>query len=165
MLNRRDCALIAAGASIAIVAAAVPRARRALHSFLVPAPPTRTLIVSADVLRKFVTSVLEKMGVDNAAAQTAADVLVLADLRGIDSHGVARLHAYCVMLRDGTMNPRPNVRVVRETASTATIDGDGGLGLIVAPRAMAIAMDKAAASGSGWVSVKNSNRTAAQTMD
>ena len=61
------------------------------------------------------------------------------------------------MLRKGTINPRPNVRIVRETASTAVVDGDNGLGLVVAPKANAIAMRKAEECGSGWVSVRNTN--------
>ena len=80
-----------------------------------------------------------------------------SDLRGIDSHGVARLHTYFDMLAFGRINPRPNIRVVRETPSTATVDGDNGLGLVVGPRANAIAMEKAEAVGSGWVSVSNTN--------
>ena len=108
-------------------------------------------------LREFSQRVLEHFGVPALDAAGAADVLAAADLRAIDSHGVARLHTYFEMLELGRINPRPNVRVVRETPSTATVDGDNGLGLVVAPRANAIAMDKAEQFGSGWVSVCNSN--------
>jgi len=61
------------------------------------------------------------------------------------------------VLELGRINPRPNPRIVRETPSTATFDGDNGLGLVVGPKANALAMEKAAAVGSGWVSVRNSN--------
>src|SRR5262245_46820724 len=61
------------------------------------------------------------------------------------------------MLTLGRINPRPRIRIVRETPSTATVDGDNGLGLVVGPKANAIAMDKAAHAGSGWVAVRNTN--------
>jgi LDH2 family malate/lactate/ureidoglycolate dehydrogenase len=108
-------------------------------------------------LHEFSIRVFESFGVPADDARLAADVLVAADLRGVDSHGVARLHAYFDMLTLGRINPRANPRVVRETASTAALDGDNGLGLVVGPKANALAMDKAAAAGSGWVSVRNSN--------
>ena len=103
------------------------------------------------------TRVFRHFGVPEADARQAADVLATSDLRGIDSHGVARLHTYFDMLTLGRINPRPEVRIVRESPSTATVDGDNGLGLVVGPRANAIAMDKAEAVGSGWVSVCNTN--------
>jgi L-2-hydroxycarboxylate dehydrogenase (NAD+) len=84
-------------------------------------------------------------------------VLARSDLRGIDSHGVARLRTYYDMLDHGRINPRPRLRILRESASTATVDGDNGLGLVVGPRANQIALDKADEAGSGWVSVCNTN--------
>ncbi|HSK30074.1 MAG TPA: Ldh family oxidoreductase, partial [Candidatus Limnocylindria bacterium] len=80
-----------------------------------------------------------------------------SDLRGIDSHGVARLHTYFEMLDLGRINPKPKITVVREKFSVATVDGDNGLGLVVGPKANEIAMDKAERHGSGWVSVCNTN--------
>jgi LDH2 family malate/lactate/ureidoglycolate dehydrogenase len=108
-------------------------------------------------LREFTQRVLQHFGVPAPDAAGASDVLAAADLRAIDSHGVARLHTYFEMLSLGRINPRPKIHIVRETPSTATVDGDNGLGLVVAPRANAIAMDKAEQFGSGWVSVCNSN--------
>jgi L-2-hydroxycarboxylate dehydrogenase (NAD+) len=108
-------------------------------------------------LHQFSTRVFESFGVPPDDARLAADVLAAADLRGIDSHGVARLHSYFDMLKLGRINPRPNPRMVRETPSTATFDGDNGLGLVIGPKANALAMDKALAAGSGWVSVRNTN--------
>ena len=118
---------------------------------------SKTYRIPAPRLRAFAAAVFASCGVDPADAREAADILVSADLRGIDSHGVARLKAYFTMLRTGKINPRPVVRVVAETASTATVDGDNGLGLVVAPKANAIAMRKAAECGSGWVAVRNTN--------
>ena len=97
------------------------------------------------------------MGCSLQDATTAATVLISADLRGIDSHGVARLSGYLRLWEAGRINSKPNIRVVHETPSTAVVDGDAGLGLVVAPFAMQIAIDKAKNVGTGWVSVKNSN--------
>jgi LDH2 family malate/lactate/ureidoglycolate dehydrogenase len=108
-------------------------------------------------LEIFCTAVFSKMGCSEADAKLATDVLVSSDLRGIDSHGVARLSGYVRLWEAGRINPTPNIKIVHETPSTATIDGDAGLGLVVAPKAMQIAMEKAKDVGSGWISIKNSN--------
>ena len=108
-------------------------------------------------LRVFTHEVFLSIGCGEADAKLAADVLLKADLRGIDSHGVARLIGYVRLWDKGRINPRPNIKIVHETPSTATVDGDAGLGLVVAPFAMKIALEKAENVGSGWVSVKNSN--------
>lgn len=97
------------------------------------------------------------MGCPEAQAETAATVLLSADLRGVDSHGVARLSGYVRLWESKRINARPNIRIVHESPSTAVVDGDGGLGLVVAPYAMQVAIDKAKNAGTGWVSVKNSN--------
>ena len=114
-------------------------------------------IFPIETLREFSTRVFLHFGVPKADAAQAADVLASADLRGIDSHGVARLTSYADLLSEGLINPTPRIRIVRSTASTATIDGDNGLGLVVGPQANEIAMDMAAKAGSGWVSIGNSN--------
>ena len=108
-------------------------------------------------LHEFASRVFEHFGVPLDAANQAADILVLSDLRGIDSHGIARLRSYVSMLSIGRINPRPNISIVRESLSTATIDGDNGLGLVVGPKANAIAMEKADHVGTGWVAVKHTN--------
>jgi LDH2 family malate/lactate/ureidoglycolate dehydrogenase len=81
----------------------------------------------------------------------------MADVRGIDSHGVARLNTYVDLLMAGRINPKARIKIVRESPSTATVDGDNGLGLVVGPKANEIAMEKAEAVGTGWVSVCNTN--------
>jgi L-2-hydroxycarboxylate dehydrogenase (NAD+) len=116
-----------------------------------------TQIYPIERLREFSTRVFLHFGVPKPDASLAADVLATSDLRGIESHGVARLHTYYDMLAFGGINPRPKTRIVRETPSTATVDGDNGLGLVVGPWANTIAMEKAQAVGSGWVSVGNTN--------
>ncbi len=112
---------------------------------------------SYERLYQFAHAVFLKMGCSLQDATTAATVLISADLRGIDSHGVARLSGYLRLWEAGRVNPKPNIRVVYETPSTAVVDGDAGLGLVVAPFAMQVAIDKAKQVGTGWVSVKNSN--------
>lgn len=97
------------------------------------------------------------MGCSTDDAALATKVLVSADLRGIDSHGVARLIGYVRLWENGRINPTPDIKVVHETPSTGVIDGDAGLGLVVAPKAMDIAIEKSKNVGSGWISVKNSN--------
>lgn len=97
------------------------------------------------------------MGCSDEHATLATDVLVRSDLRGIDSHGVARLSGYVRLWEKSRINAKPNIKIVHETPTTATIDGDAGLGLVVAPFAMKVAIEKAEKYGSGWVSVKNSN--------
>jgi len=97
------------------------------------------------------------MGCPGEQAEAAADVLITADLRGIDSHGVARLSGYVHLWESGRVKVDPDLRVIHETPSTAAVDGDGGLGLVVAPAAMKMAIEKAEKSGTGWVAVKNSN--------
>jgi L-2-hydroxycarboxylate dehydrogenase (NAD+) len=114
-------------------------------------------IFSYEHLVNFTRDVFTRMGCSEQDAITATTVLLSADLRGIDSHGVARLTGYVRLWEAGRINAKPNIRVVHETPSTAVVDGDSGLGLVVAPFAMAVAIKKAEAVGTGWVSVRNSN--------
>ncbi|WP_160713553.1 Ldh family oxidoreductase [Chitinophaga solisilvae] len=114
-------------------------------------------IYSYHHLREFTREVFIHMGCSLEHAALASEVLVAADLRGIDSHGVARLSGYVRLWEAGRINAKPDIRIVHETPSTAVVDGDGGLGLVVAPYAMEVAMQKAASVGTGWVSVKHSN--------
>lgn len=105
----------------------------------------------------FAEAVFRSIGCPDDDATLATETLLSADLRGIDSHGVARLIGYVRLWEAGRINPAPRVGVVYETPSTAVVDGDGGLGLVVGPKAMQVAIDKAQLAGTGWVSVKNSN--------
>ncbi|MEX0715962.1 MAG: Ldh family oxidoreductase, partial [Planctomycetaceae bacterium] len=116
-----------------------------------------TLTFPIERLREFAERVFESFGVPRDDAVVAADVLALADLRGIDSHGIARLRAYFDMLTIGRINPRANVTVARETPATAVVDGDNGLGLVVGPKANEIAMEKADTVGTSWVAASNTN--------
>ena len=115
---------------------------------------------SAEQLKEFVKSVLGKLGAPAEDAAIAADALVHAALLGVDSHGVARLEkhpAFLPGLKNGLINPSPKVRVVRETPAAALLDGDNGLGVVVATRAMRLAIEKAAKAGVGAVAVTNTH--------
>lgn len=116
-----------------------------------------TLLFPIGQLQQFSTRVFAHFGVPEDDARLAATVLASSDLRGIDSHGISRLPIYARYLADGSTNPRPNIKVVRQSPSTATVDGDNGMGLVVGPKANSLAMEKAATVGSGWVGVCNSN--------
>lgn len=111
--------------------------------------------VSYETLWSFTYEVFKKLGITDA--ELATNALLEADLRGVDSHGVARLSGYIRLIEAGRINPTAVPKVIYETPSTATIDGDKGLGLTVAPFAMQTAIAKAITCGTGWVSVKNSN--------
>ena len=115
------------------------------------------MIINEHTLRQFTENIFKAMGCSAEHARLAADVLLMADLRGIDSHGVARLSGYVRLWEQQRINATPDIRVVHETPTTATVDGDRGLGLVVAPYAMDIALQKARQYGSGWVAIRNSN--------
>lgn len=108
-------------------------------------------------LLSFTRAVFRAIGCGEPDSEMAAAGLLSADLRGIDSHGIARLIGYVRLWEAGRANPTPDIRIIHETPSTAVVDGDGGLGLVVAPFAMQVAIDKANAVGTGWVSVQHSN--------
>jgi LDH2 family malate/lactate/ureidoglycolate dehydrogenase len=113
--------------------------------------------IPANQLHNFSSKIFKRIGCNDVEANLASEVLISADLRGVDSHGVARLSGYIRLYEKDRLNPRPNIRIIHETPSTAVIDGDRGLGLVVAPKAMEIAIEKAEKVGSGWVAIKNSN--------
>ena len=108
-------------------------------------------------LNDILVSIFEKMGCGKTDASSAADVLVRAELRGIPSHGVLRGLEIFKVWEAGRINTKPNIQIVHETLSTATIDGDSGIGMVVGQKAMSIAIEKAKAVGSAWVAVRNSN--------
>jgi len=110
-------------------------------------------------LKRFVASSFEKLGVPKEDAEIAANALVQADLRGVDTHGVIRFSPnawYVQWLTEGSMTASPKIRVICENASTALIDGDCGMGMVIGFRAMEMAIEKARGSGVAMVAVRNS---------
>lgn len=112
----------------------------------------------AEDLRDFTAKVFEHFGVPPADAALGARVLIDADLMGIESHGIAHLPwhpGYAPGLKRGIVKPRPEIAVLRDSPVAATWDADGGLGVVVAPRAMEACIAKAGAAGMGMVAVRN----------
>ena len=112
-------------------------------------------------LASFTAQCLEKLGLQSADAQLVAQTLVAANLRGVDSHGVVRLPHYATRLRNGTVKARPDILVHRTGASAAVVEGDAGMGQLVAARAMNEAILLAKASGVGAVVARNSSHCGA----
>src|ERR1700735_120683 len=96
-------------------------------------------VVSYEQLLSFTISMFQKIGCPEQDAHTAATALLSADLRGIDSQGVARLIGYVRLQEAGRANPTPHIRIIHQPPSPAVVDGDSGLGLVVAPFAMQVA--------------------------
>ncbi|MEM3789330.1 MAG: Ldh family oxidoreductase [Candidatus Bathyarchaeia archaeon] len=128
-----------------------------LYEKTVPTPPEEYVRADYESLKNFVATVLTSYNVSKEDSRTVADVLVTADLMGIESHGVQRLRRYATGIQVGSVNPKPNIRVVSESASTALVDGDSGLGQVVAYKAMEIAVKKAGEVGVSVVGVRNSH--------
>jgi L-2-hydroxycarboxylate dehydrogenase (NAD+) len=126
-----------------------------LERFKVPAKDQ--VRVSEAALRATVTQIFHKLGVSAEDAAEAADVLTMTDLRGVETHGVSNmLRMYVRDYKAGKLDPRPGWRVVRETPGTAVVDAERRLGIVVGPKAMRLAMDKARRVGVGVVTVFNS---------
>ncbi len=113
--------------------------------------------IPASVLLSFVESVLVKLGVPEEDAHVVADNLVMADLRGVESHGVQRLKRYVDGILSGGVNVHPQIKVIREGPCHALVDGDEGLGQVVGKFSMKLAIEKAEKNGVGFVVARNSN--------
>ncbi len=117
----------------------------------------RIMNVSYRRLLKFSEEIFLKIGLAEYDAITASLNLLSADLRGVDSHGVARLSGYVRLWDAGRINSKAKPFIIHESPTTASVNGDEGLGLVVADYAMKVAIQKAEKYGSGWVSVQNSS--------
>src|SRR2546425_12916916 len=120
--------------------------------------PQKAQVLDAEAaLRRTVTQIFEKLGVSRDDAAEGADVLTMTDLRGVETHGVSNmLRAYVRDYKAGKLDPRPGWKMVRESPGTAVIDAERRLGIIVGPKAMRLAVDKARRVGVGVVTVYNS---------
>lgn len=112
---------------------------------------------SYESLQDLVVNIFKAAKCSTGDANSAAEVLLSAELRGINSHGLIRIKDYIELWQKGRINTQPKIKTVRETLSTAVIDGDNGLGVVIAPKAMDIAISKAKETGTAWVAVNNSN--------
>jgi len=118
---------------------------------------TEEFVFSFERLFDFTKNVFTRCGMNDADASQAASVLLSADLRGIDSHGVARLSGYIRLYEAKRANFAAKAEIIHQTPATATIDAQEGLGLVIAPQAMEIAIEKAKQCGTGMVAIQNSN--------
>jgi L-2-hydroxycarboxylate dehydrogenase (NAD+) len=111
--------------------------------------------IPADIIHEFMMEVFEHLGTPPEDARMCADVLIASDLRGIESHGVGRLKYYYDRIRAGVQFTTTRFEVVKETETTAVVDGHHGMGHVIAHRAMRLAIDKARQCGLGAVAVRN----------
>ena len=119
------------------------------------------MLVPHEKLVSFTATCLEKLGLTTADARFVAETLVAANLRGVDSHGVVRLPHYATRLRNGTVKARPNITVRRTAPSSAVVEGDTGMGQLVAARAMTEAVKLSKETGVGVVVARNSSHCGA----
>jgi LDH2 family malate/lactate/ureidoglycolate dehydrogenase len=119
------------------------------------------MFVSATSLKQFVVDVFTRVGLSPEDAEVEADVLVWANLRGVDSHGVQRIPGYVRATRAGHINLTPQVRIVRETSAMALIEADHAFGPVVTVYAMQRVMDKARETGIGWAVIRNTTHQGA----
>lgn len=122
------------------------------------ADETGGTLYPVEQLRAFTHRAFTTVGVPDDDAATVTDNLIEANLRGVDSHGITRLLAiYVKRLKVGIVNPTPKIEVVSEAPSSILVDGDNGLGAVVAAYAMREAIKRAGETGSCWSAVRNSN--------
>ena len=112
---------------------------------------------SPQSLDDFTYSVLNKLGIPSRDARITVDVLSQANLRGVDTHGTDLLPDYVRRIGTGMVNPKPRMKVVKESAAAMVIDADQALGQVSSRFGMQEAINKALLSGVGWVNVVNSN--------
>ncbi|MFX1365873.1 MAG: Ldh family oxidoreductase [Promethearchaeota archaeon] len=115
-------------------------------------------IVNVDVktLENFMSAVFEGLGVPNKDAQIIANVLITSDLRGIESHGIQRCKMYYDRIKEGIYNPITKIDIIKEGPTTALLDGNCGMGHVIAYKAMKMAIEKAKEYGLGAIAVRNS---------
>lgn len=108
-------------------------------------------------LKEFSEVILKKLGLKDEEAGIISDILIAADLRGISSHGIARLPIYAKRIELGLINPKSKIKILKENQTSALIDADNGMGHIAAYKAMSLCIEKAKIIGMASVAVKNSN--------
>lgn len=130
---------------------------RKVQAHAAPAAP----IVSVDALKHFATDVFARAGMPKADSAIVADVLVWANLRGVDTHGIMRVPRYVDLIENGDMNPRPAITVRTQTPASVLIDADRAAGPVAMTRATTEAVRKARDAGVGLAFVRATTHTAA----
>ena len=118
-------------------------------------PPEESIRVLHQQLHDFVAAAAQQVGLPPARAQLLAQLLVANDLRGVFSHGTQQIATYARLMRDGALNPDPQLQVVKETPCSVLVDGDGGLGYFPAPEGTLRAIEKAKANGMAAMMSRN----------
>ena len=121
--------------------------------------PDDAIPVMPQPLRKMATEIFHKLGLPDADANRMADCLVQVDLRGVFSHGTRQIRRYASEYRVGQLNPRPTIRVISDAPSTAILDGDGGIGYLVATRGTEMVIEKAESQGIAAVATRHHGAT------
>ena len=116
----------------------------------------RAYYISVETLKSFIREVLLAVGVPKEDTEICTDVIIASDIRGIESHGIGRLKYYYDRIKSGQHKVITNFEIVRETPTTAVVDGHHGMGMVISKRAMQMAIDKAKMYGMGSVAVRNS---------
>ena len=112
--------------------------------------------ISVEELQKFMQTSFEKLGVSSQDAQICAEILIASDLRGIESHGIGRLRMYVDRMHKGLIETNSEIKIMRESPTTAVVDGQHGIGMVISHQCMQMAIDKAKQFGMGAVAVRNS---------
>ena len=116
----------------------------------------KTCVVPVEMLHKFMEDVFLHLGVPAEDAKISAEVLITSDLRGIESHGIGRLKMYYDRIKSGQHEPLTKYEIIRESPTTATVDGHHGMGMVIGYKSMRLAIEKARKYGMGSVAVRNS---------
>jgi LDH2 family malate/lactate/ureidoglycolate dehydrogenase len=120
--------------------------------------------VDEKTLRSFCSDCLEALGATREDAKTISTVMIEADMRGIESQGIIRLPTYVNRVKAGALNPKPNIRIIKKSSTTALLDGDAGFGHVLGVKAMKMAIDKAKDMGIGIVAVRNGSHLGAMAF-
>jgi len=118
--------------------------------------PENIVYIDASILENFMRDVFIGLGVPKEDANIIADVLITSDLRGIDSHGIQRCKMYYDRIKEGIYEVKTKVDVIKDGPTTALLDGNCGMGHVIAYKAMKMAIEKAKKFGLGAVAVRNS---------
>ena len=129
-----------------------------------PPRPSAAILVPVVELRRFVALVFAGLGLPSDDAEIQARALIEAHLRGFETHGVNCIPDYALCLSQGRINPRPRIRIERRLPWAAVIDGDNGMGHVVATRAMEAALESAGALGIGAAAVRHGNHFGAASV-
>src|SRR5437879_5130450 len=111
--------------------------------------------IDEETLKTHTAAIVRHAGASAEDARTTAEVLVASDIRGIESHGVARLEQYIASIHAGVLDPKAQPEIIRQSAATALVDAHNGLGQVTGVYAMSLAIEKAKHADVGIVSLRN----------